>query len=128
MIGPIAFDALDEQHIRESLRHHPLIEDAQAWRRERPFRVAVIEQCTYDGTIYDAQMIALQDPELEIVEIQQLHRLLLACRASLPGYSIAAPAPPPRSLYRFGAAREPACSRQRRGRLPNRGFTLSSRQ
>ena len=29
----------------------------EAWRRERPFRVAVIEQCTYDGTIYDAEMI-----------------------------------------------------------------------
>ena len=25
--------------------------------RERPFRAAVIEQCTYDGTIYDAHMI-----------------------------------------------------------------------
>ncbi len=31
--------------------------DREAWRRERPFRVAVIEQCTYDGTIYDARMI-----------------------------------------------------------------------
>ena len=31
--------------------------DPEAWRRERPFRVAVIEQCTYDGTIYDAQEI-----------------------------------------------------------------------
>ncbi len=29
----------------------------EAWKRERPFRVAVIEQCTYDGTIYDAQRI-----------------------------------------------------------------------
>jgi len=57
MIGPIDFDALDEQHIRESIRRNPLIEDPHAWRRERPFRVAVIEQCTYDGTIYDAQMI-----------------------------------------------------------------------
>ena len=32
----------------------------EAWRRERPFRVAVIEQCTYDGTIYDAAMIVEQ--------------------------------------------------------------------
>ncbi len=33
------------------------IKDEHAWQRERPFRVAVIEQCTYDGTIYNAQMI-----------------------------------------------------------------------
>ncbi|MFT4064099.1 ornithine decarboxylase [Paraburkholderia sp.] len=57
MIGPIDFDALDEGSIRDSIRHNPLIEDSHAWQRERPFRVAVIEQCTYDGTIYDAQML-----------------------------------------------------------------------
>ena len=57
MIGPIDFDALDEQRIRDSIRYHPLIKDPQAWQRKRPFRVAVIEQCTYDGTIYDAQLI-----------------------------------------------------------------------
>jgi ornithine decarboxylase len=57
MIGPIDFDALDEQRIRDSIRYHPLIKDAQAWQRKRPFRVAVIEQCTYDGTIYDAQLL-----------------------------------------------------------------------
>lgn len=57
MIGPIDFESLDEQRIRESIRRNPLVKDAQAWRRERPFRVAVIEQCTYDGTIYDAQAI-----------------------------------------------------------------------
>ena len=28
-----------------------------AWKRPRPFRVAVIEQCTYDGTIYNAELI-----------------------------------------------------------------------
>lgn len=57
MIGPIDFDALDERRIRESIRCHPLILDKQAWQRNRPFRVAVIEQCTYDGTIYDAQLL-----------------------------------------------------------------------
>ena len=31
--------------------------DKDAWKRERPFRVAVIEQCTYDGTINDARLI-----------------------------------------------------------------------
>ena len=34
-----------------------MVKDPQAWRRERPFRAAVIEQCTYDGTILDAQHI-----------------------------------------------------------------------
>ena len=43
--------------IRESIRANPLVKDPEAWKRERPFRVAVIEQCTYDGTIYDAERI-----------------------------------------------------------------------
>jgi ornithine decarboxylase len=57
LIGPIYHEALDETRIRHKIRDHPLITDKEAWRRERPFRVAVIEQCTYDGTIYDAKMI-----------------------------------------------------------------------
>lgn len=57
LIGPIFHEALDEARIREKIRTHPLVADKDAWRRERPFRVAVIEQCTYDGTIYDARMI-----------------------------------------------------------------------
>lgn len=57
LIGPIDRAALDETHIREKIRDNPLVKDKEAWRRERPFRVAVIEQCTYDGTIYDARMI-----------------------------------------------------------------------
>src|SRR6195952_665305 len=57
LIGPIDYGALDETAIREKIRLHPLVTDPEAWRRERPFRVAVIEQCTYDGTIYDAQEI-----------------------------------------------------------------------
>ncbi|WP_375453809.1 Orn/Lys/Arg decarboxylase N-terminal domain-containing protein [uncultured Methylobacterium sp.] len=57
LIGPIYHEALDEAAIREKIRRNPLVEDADAWRRERPFRVAVIEQCTYDGTIHDAQGI-----------------------------------------------------------------------
>ena len=57
LIGPIWHEALDETAIREKIRHHPLVADSEAWKRERPFRVAVIEQCTYDGTIYDARLI-----------------------------------------------------------------------
>jgi ornithine decarboxylase/arginine decarboxylase len=57
LIGPIRFDAFDETAIRERIRDNPLVQDKDAWRKERPFRAAVIEQCTYDGTIYDAQTI-----------------------------------------------------------------------
>ncbi len=57
LIGPIRPDAFDEQAIRERIRFHPLVKDPEAWTRPRPFRVAVIEQCTYDGTIYDAETI-----------------------------------------------------------------------
>lgn len=57
LIGPIFHEALDEAAIREKIRTNPLIEDKEAWKRERPFRVAVIEQCTYDGTINDARLI-----------------------------------------------------------------------
>ena len=57
LIGPIRPDAFDEGSIRERIRKNPLVKDPEAWTRSRPFRVAVIEQCTYDGTIYDAQRI-----------------------------------------------------------------------
>jgi ornithine decarboxylase len=57
LIGPIYREALDERVIRERIRANPLVKDPEAWRRPRPFRVAVIEQCTYDGTIYSAEAI-----------------------------------------------------------------------
>ena len=57
LIGPIRPEELDETAIRERIRANPLVKDPEAWKRERPFRVAVIEQCTYDGTIYDAERI-----------------------------------------------------------------------
>jgi ornithine decarboxylase len=57
LIGPMALDALDEERLRERIRTHPLVKDPEAWRKPRPFRVAVVEQCTYDGTIYSAEMI-----------------------------------------------------------------------
>src|SRR5271165_1555086 len=41
LIGPIFYEALDEATIREKIRNHPLVEDKDAWRRERPFRAAV---------------------------------------------------------------------------------------
>ncbi len=57
MVGPIEHAALDERRIRAAIRANPLVDDPDAWQRPRPFRVAVIEQCTYDGTIYDATVI-----------------------------------------------------------------------
>ncbi|AVT80918.1 Orn/Lys/Arg decarboxylase N-terminal domain-containing protein [Rhodopseudomonas palustris] len=57
LIGPMAWDALDEEALRERIRSHPLVKDPEAWRKPRPFRVAVVEQCTYDGTIHSAEMI-----------------------------------------------------------------------
>jgi arginine/lysine/ornithine decarboxylase len=57
LIGPMEWAALDEDALRERIRINPLVTDPEAWRRPRPFRVAVIEQCTYDGTIYSAEMI-----------------------------------------------------------------------
>ncbi|MBR0832542.1 amino acid decarboxylase [Bradyrhizobium manausense] len=57
LIGPMRWDVLDEKALREAIRNHPLVTDKDAWRKERPFRVAVVEQCTYDGTIHNAEMI-----------------------------------------------------------------------
>jgi ornithine decarboxylase len=57
LIGPMNWDAFDEEALRERIRTHPLVKDPEAWRKPRPFRVAVVEQCTYDGTIHNAEMI-----------------------------------------------------------------------
>ena len=57
LIGPIDYEALDEARLREQIRTHPLVIDKDAWQRERPFRLAIIEQCSYDGTIYNANKL-----------------------------------------------------------------------
>ena len=57
LIGPMCWEEFDEKRLREAIRRHPLVKDTDAWRKPRPFRVAVIEQCTYDGTIHSAEMI-----------------------------------------------------------------------
>ena len=57
LIGPIDPDALDEERIRAAIRANPLVTDPDRWRAERPFRLAIIEQCSYDGTIYNTRMI-----------------------------------------------------------------------
>jgi ornithine decarboxylase len=57
LIGPMRWDLLDEGTLRDHIRKHPLVKDENAWKKPRPFRVAVVEQCTYDGTIHSAEMI-----------------------------------------------------------------------
>ncbi len=57
LIGPMRADALDEANLRAAIRDNPMVKDPEAWQRPRPFRAAVIEQCTYDGTIHSAEQI-----------------------------------------------------------------------
>lgn len=57
LIGPIDPGALDEERIRAGIRANPLVTDPDRWQAERPFRLAIIEQCSYDGTIYNVRMI-----------------------------------------------------------------------
>ena len=57
LIGPIDPGALDEDRIRAAIRDCPLVTDSHRWRAERPFRLAIIEQCSYDGTVYNVQAI-----------------------------------------------------------------------
>ena len=57
LIGPIDYGALDENYLRDKVKTHPLVRDPAAWQRKKPFRIAVVEQCSYDGTIYNARMI-----------------------------------------------------------------------
>jgi ornithine decarboxylase len=57
MVGPIDWCALEEGVIRERIRNHPRLKGTDAWKKERPIRVAIIEQCTYDGTVYNARLV-----------------------------------------------------------------------
>lgn len=57
LIGPIDWKALDEKSIRQSIRNSPLVADKSIADKQRPFRACVVEQCTYDGTIYNVDMI-----------------------------------------------------------------------
>ncbi|WP_424812977.1 Orn/Lys/Arg decarboxylase N-terminal domain-containing protein [Roseococcus sp. YIM B11640] len=57
LIGPMNLAALDEDRLRHAIRDNPLVKDPGAWKKPRPFRAAVVEQCTYDGTIYSAEEV-----------------------------------------------------------------------
>jgi ornithine decarboxylase len=57
MVGPIDWAAFDEDTIRSRIRAHPRLRDSDRWKHPRPIRVAIIEQCTYDGTVYNARKV-----------------------------------------------------------------------
>lgn len=57
LIGPICPEAMDEAAIRQAIRDNPLVTDKSRADAPRPFRAAVIEQCTYDGTILSAEQV-----------------------------------------------------------------------
>ncbi|MFL6593631.1 MAG: ornithine decarboxylase [Luteimonas sp.] len=57
MVGPIDWSAFDEKNIRQKLKDHPRLKGTDTWKKERPIRVAIIEQCTYDGTVYNARKV-----------------------------------------------------------------------
>jgi len=55
LIGPVDYHAWDEDNIRQRIKNHPLVEDPDAWRKPRPFRVLIMQTVTYDGTIYNVR-------------------------------------------------------------------------
>jgi len=57
MVGAMDWDAFDEDYIRAQIKANPLIEDPELYKAERPFRLAVIQLATYDGTIYNAKRV-----------------------------------------------------------------------
>lgn len=57
MVGAMDWDAFDEDYIRAQIKDNPLIQDPELYKAERPFRLAVIQLATYDGTIYNAKRV-----------------------------------------------------------------------
>ncbi|WP_165748475.1 Orn/Lys/Arg decarboxylase N-terminal domain-containing protein [Cellulophaga sp. Z1A5H] len=55
LIGPVMPSSLEENFIRESIKNNPLVTDSEAWEKNKPIRLLIIEQCTYDGTIYNVK-------------------------------------------------------------------------
>lgn len=57
IIGPVDIAYLDECYIRDQIKKNPLVTDPDAWKRERPFRVAILTNTTYDGVCYDERLV-----------------------------------------------------------------------
>jgi ornithine decarboxylase len=57
MIGAVDWDAWEEKSLREQIRKNPLVTDKSLADAPRPFRLACIQLCTYDGTVYNVQKV-----------------------------------------------------------------------
>ncbi len=57
MIGPVDWEAWDENALRDRIKAQPLAGDPDRYKAERPFRLACIQLCTYDGTIYNVRKV-----------------------------------------------------------------------
>jgi len=57
MIGAVDWDAWDEKYLREQIRRNPLVTDKKLADAPRPFRMACIQLCTYDGTVYNVRKV-----------------------------------------------------------------------
>ena len=57
MIGAVDWDAWDEKYLREQIRANPRVKDPERHKAQRPFRLACIQLCTYDGTIYNVRKV-----------------------------------------------------------------------
>jgi ornithine decarboxylase len=57
MIGAVDWEAWDEASLRERIRTHPLVQDPERHKAERPFRLACIQLATYDGTVYNVRQV-----------------------------------------------------------------------
>lgn len=55
LIGPVHYDAWNENSIREKIKNHPLVKDPDAWQKPRPIRLLIMQTVTYDGTIYNVR-------------------------------------------------------------------------
>ncbi|WP_324764887.1 ornithine decarboxylase (plasmid) [Sinorhizobium meliloti] len=57
MIGAVDWDAWDEAELRDRIANHPLLENKERAKAERPFRLACIQLATYDGTVYNVRKV-----------------------------------------------------------------------
>jgi arginine/lysine/ornithine decarboxylase len=57
MIGAVDWEAWDEKYLREQIRRNPLVTDKKLADAPRPFRLACIQLCTYDGTVYNVSKV-----------------------------------------------------------------------
>jgi ornithine decarboxylase len=57
IIGPIDHRLLDEDYIRRQIQANPLVSDPDAAQRQRPFRLAILTNTTYDGVCYNEREV-----------------------------------------------------------------------